>query len=295
MSGLIWQAVGKSISDAGAMYGKYQMSQAEDQQREARELAREELAEALKEAAAMKDAEIYDKAEAAAPGIGEERRFAKFKADLGQTDMAEEDVRKVFDSQYNQRKTGDFEGADRYVERYSKQKEDVLNEIRRLGGSSGLINSARDSQKSALEAEKAADRLAFDEKREERRAEEARRTAENNERKTDAMFARITSGGSKKDDTNDQITRAENALSMARTRIEKSFREPTTQEKFNPALMSAYQEERNKFVENHPDIKRQTKRVEELYGGGSSAPAPARPAPAQTSGTRPPLSQFRQP
>ena len=293
MSGLIWQAVGKSISDAGAMYGKYQMSQAEDQQREARELAREERAEARKEAAAKKDADIYAAAETAAPGIGEERRFAKFKADLGETDMPEEDVRKVFDSQYNQKKTGDFEGADRYVERYSKEKEDVLNEIRRMGGSSGLINQARESQKSALTAETAADRLAFDERRDERRREVDLARIEAADKRDER---RDNNRPPPKDDTEDKITRAENALSMARTRIEKSFREPTTQEKFNPQLLSAYQAERDKFVNEHPDIKRQTERLERLYGGGS-APAPARPGPtrAAASGNRPPLSQFRQP
>ena len=292
MSGLIWQAVGKSISDAGAMYGNYNIRQAEEQQREAREIAREERAEARKEAAAKKDAEIYDAAEAAAPGIGEERRFAKFKADLGETDMADEDVRKVFDSQYNQKKVGDFEGADRYVERYSKQKEDVLNEIRRMGGSSGLINSARESQKSALDAEKAADRLAFDEKKEERRAEEARRTAENNERRTTAMFARIgagDSGGSS--NRKDPVTKAEDDLMAAKKNFK--FREPNSSEKYGNGK-AAYEREMQDAMANDPIIKRRQAELDRLMSGG---PAPARPGPtrAAASGNRPPLSSFRQP
>ena len=291
MSGLMWQAFGKSLSDAGGLIGRYAISQAEEQQREAREIAREERAEARKEAAAKKDAEIYSAAEAAAPGIGEERRFAKFKADLGETDMADEDVRKVFDSQYNQKTVGDFEGADRYVERYSKEKEDVLNEIRRMGGSSGLINQARESQKAAVTAETAADRLAFDQKKEERRAAEARRTAENNERKTDAMFARITSGDSGSSNRKDPITKAEDDLMNAKKNFK--FREPTSSEKYGNGK-AAYEREMQDAMANDPIIKRRQAELDRLMSGG---PAPARPGPTRTptSGTRPPLSSFRQP
>lgn len=176
MSGLIWAGIGKGIADAGATFGNAMARGIEEDRRAAMEAAREErllkrederdqrkidAAEAL----AKKDAEIFDQAEQSAVKVGADRRFEKFKRDVGPTEMGDEELRKVFESQYDQRKVGAFEGADRYTERYSRQKEDVLNEIRRMGGSSGLINQARDVFKATQEAEAKADRLAFDEKR----------------------------------------------------------------------------------------------------------------------------------
>lgn len=198
MSGLIWAGIGKGIADAGATFGNSMMKGIEEERRmqqealrEDRLIKREEEREQRKEdrleAAAKKDAEIFRKAEEAAPAIGDKRRFEKFKADVGQTDMSEEELRSVFDSQYNQRKVGNFEGADRYVERYSKQKEDVLNEIRGLGGSSGLINQATNVYKATLEAERAADKQALDEKREDRRDREARDRYEQTDRRLDIL------------------------------------------------------------------------------------------------------------
>jgi len=285
MSGLIWQAVGKSISDAGGMYGNYMMRQAEDQQREAREIAREERALARTEAAAKKDADIYAEAEARAPGIGEERRFAKFKADLGETDMPEEDVRKVFDSQYNQRKTGDFEGADRYVERYSKEKEDVLNEIRRMGGSSGLINQARESQKAALTAETAADRLAFDERRDERRREVDLARIDAADKRDER---RDNNRPPPKNDAEDKVTKAENDLMNAKKNFK--FREPTSSEKYGDGK-AAYERAMEAAMANDPIIKRRQAELDRLMSGG---PAPTRPGPTRTptNGARPPLSSY---
>lgn len=198
MSGLIWAGIGKGIADAGSTFGGAMMKGIEEERRmqqealrEDRLIKREEEREQRKEdrieAAAKKDAEIFRKAEESAPAIGDKRRFEKFKADVGQTDMTEEELRGVFDSQYNQRKVGNFEGADRYVERYSKQKEDVLNEIRGLGGSSGLINQATNVYKATLDAERAADKQALDEKREDRRDREARDRYEQTDRRLDIL------------------------------------------------------------------------------------------------------------
>lgn len=182
MSGLIWAGIGRGIADAGSTFGNAMMRGIEEERRTAAEMAREERLIAREEereqrkeerleAVAKKDADIFAEAEKAAPGIGQQRRFEQFKKDVGQTDMSDEELRGVFESQYDQRRVGQFEGADRYLERYSKQKEDVLNEIRRRGGSSGLINQATNVYKSTLEAERASDRLAFDERKDERRAE----------------------------------------------------------------------------------------------------------------------------
>ena len=224
MSGLIWAGIGKGIADAGQTFGTYMAKDIEDRRKEtlealreerqaAREMARDERLtareedreirkDARTEAAALKDADIYAKAEAAAPGVGEARRFEKFKKDLGQTDMAEEDLRTVFKDQYDQTKVVAFEGADRYVERYSKQKEDVLSEIRRRGGSSGLINQAVAEVKGAREAERAADKLAFDEKRlnevEQRRRDEFKALLPIKQQTADASTTRANkpAGGS---------------------------------------------------------------------------------------------------
>lgn len=50
MSGLIWSALGKGIANAGDMVGRYAIGQAEEEQRSAREIAREERLLARKEA-----------------------------------------------------------------------------------------------------------------------------------------------------------------------------------------------------------------------------------------------------
>ena len=131
MSGLIWAGIGQGIANAGQSFANAGMKQLEmdrqderDALREERLLKRQEALDQIKadreETKLQKDADIYAQAETNAPALGDQRRFDKFKVDVGQTDMADEDLRKVFDEQYNQRKAGNFEGADRYVERYSK-------------------------------------------------------------------------------------------------------------------------------------------------------------------------------
>lgn len=189
MSGLIWGGIGKGIADAGQSIGGMMLKGIEADRQDEREALREQrlldrqaaldqLKADREEAKLKRDAEIYSQAEANAPAIGDKRRFEKFKADVGQTDMSDEDLRKVFDEQYNQRRVGNFEGADRYRERYSKEKEDTLNEIRRLGGSSAAIKEGRESYKAAVEAETRADKEAMDRRREDRKDLQAQQTAE---------------------------------------------------------------------------------------------------------------------
>jgi hypothetical protein len=127
-----------------------------------RQVNAKRLEVAAQEARDLRDANIYAEAEKKAPAIGEARRFEKFKADIGPTDLSEDQLREVFERQYNQKRVGAFEGADRYVERYSKQKEDVLNQIRALGGSSSAIKEARESYKATSEAEMRADKEQLD-------------------------------------------------------------------------------------------------------------------------------------
>lgn len=177
--GLILAGMGKGISDAGTTMMAAKLEEAKENRLMARTLALDEIkavnTKKREEEALRRDAEIVSQAEANAPDIGSQRRFEKFKADVGQTDASDEQLRKVFDAQYNQREVGDFEGADRYVEPYSKQREDVLNEIRKLGGSSTAIKEGRETVKLAQTAEQAATKEARDARRldlQERRIEQ---------------------------------------------------------------------------------------------------------------------------
>lgn len=312
MSGLIWKALGKGITDSTSVLASMMMKDNADRAAEERTLRAEERADKRleereiraqdrKEADLKRDADIYAKAEAAAPGVGDERRFAKFKADLGESALSEEEQRSVFESQYNQRKVGAFEGADRYLERYSKLKEDVLGEIRKGGGSSGLITQATAEYKSALESEKAADRLAFDERRLE--ATEARRDREfaallpirQQTAQAATTRAERPTGGGSGGVTESNITQAESTLATTRDKVAKQYREPTVQEKYNAAALAKYTEEKNRYVNEHPDVKRQAARLESLYAGQRTGSSPS-PAPGNNSnvkpGTRPPLSSF---
>jgi hypothetical protein len=299
-SGLIWSALGKSVSNAGNMYGQYVMDEAKSRASEERMIQREDRAEARRESAAKRDADIYAAAEAAAPGVGDDRRFAKFKKDLGETDMPEADLRNVFDSQYNQKRTGDFEDGTRYLERYSKEREDVLNQIRSMGGSSGLVTQARDSVKTASAAESAADRLAFDERKAERKEAVDQKRLENQDRALDirdkqvvGMINRVNSGGSgrerKGDSYEEQLTKAENDLIAARKNF--NFREPSASEKYGPGK-ATYESERQAAMASDPIIKRRQALLDSLATGGASERAPVARPP--TSGTRAPLSTFIQ-
>lgn len=307
MSGLILAGIGKGISDAGQTFGNammrdYEMKRQEELQalREERAVAREEArevrSEGRKEAAAIKDANIYAEAEESAVGVGETRRFEKFKKDLGQTDMAEEDLRKVFDDQYDQRKVGNFEGADRYVERYSKQKEDVLSEIRRMGGSSGLINQAQATFKATQEAERASDRLAFDEKRSatrdaqtDRRLDlmEERITSQN---KTDTIRANKPAGGSggaaggvkvRSTYTNSDG----NKVAVMSDGSEKTLGKAGDFDKSVASLVNTMSKSDYQFSKL-PESEKRAKAIERLTGG---TPAPKT---SDNPGARPPLSSF---
>lgn len=313
MSGLIWAGIGKGIADAGQTFGSFMVKDIEERRRAelealreerltAREEDREIRADKRKEDAALKDAGIYADAEQSAVGVGETRRFEKFKKDLGQTDMAEEDLRKVFDEQYDQRKVGSFEGADRYVERYSKQKEDVLNEIRRMGGSSGLINQAQASVKTAQDAERAADRLAFDQKREDARNAQIEARNAQNDRRLDLMEERITSqnktdtirankpaggaGGSGGVKVRSTYTNSEgNKVAVMSDGSEKTLGKAGDFDKSVANLVNTMSKNDYTFSKL-PESEKRAKAIERLTGGTSA------PRNSDNPGARPPLSSF---
>jgi hypothetical protein len=338
MSGLIWAGIGKGIADAGAAIGSSMFKAIDADESEARQdkrlSQREEIAdrrirereeaadkrlidrevrtEERKRADERRDADIYAESLEAAPGIGDQRRFEKFKADLGpESVMTEEEKRSVFDKYYNQRKVGTDEYADRYLERYSKMKEDVIAQIRTRGGSGGLITQAIAEQRAASEAERAADTLALNTRREDNResADRAREEIANR------RLAAVENRPSTRDPEVAELRRetalrsAYEARSRAKERIAQSFREPAIEEKYGPG-MAAYNAAREAFVTNHPELKRFDDQISRLEGrtseprpasrdrspaagGSSTAPgtmaagigsAPARPNPAATRG-----------
>ena len=308
MSGLILAGIGRGISDAGQTFGSAMMRELENERREALEALREERLIAREEAretravkrvedAAIKDANIYAEAEKSAVGVGDERRFAKFKKDVGQTDMADADLRKVFDEQYNQRRVGNFEGGDRYAERYSREKQDVLDEIRRMGGSSGLINQAQATVKATQEAERASDRLAFDQNRADRRDAQT-------ERRLDLMEERITSqnktdvirankpaggggsGGSGAPKVRSTYTNNEgNKVAVMSDGSEKTLGKAGDFDKSVANLVNTMSKNDYSFGKL-PEAEKRQKAIERLTGGTSA------PRSGDNAGTRPPLSSF---
>lgn len=305
MSGLIFAGIGKGIADAGQTFGSFMAKDIEERRRAelealreerltAREEDREIRADRRKEDAALKDAGIYADAEQSAVGVGEARRFEKFKKDLGQTDMAEEDLRKVFDEQYDQRKVGSFEGADRYVERYSKQKEDVLSEIRRMGGSSGLINQAQASVKTAQDAERAADRLAFDEKRlaeqEARRRDEFKALLPIKQQTADASTTRANKpaggAGSSGVKVRSTYTNSDgNKVAVMSDGSEKTLGKAGDFDKSVASLVNTMSKNDYQFSKL-PESEKRAKAIERLTGGTSA------PRNSDNPGARPPLSSF---
>jgi len=72
-------------------------------------------------------------------------------------------------------------------------------------------------------------------------------------------------GGSNERDINTAL----NNLSLAEDRVRRQFRQPTTNEKFNPREAEKYQAELNKFVEGHPTVTAARQRYESMLGGGA--------------------------
>lgn len=295
MSGLIWAGIGKGIADAGQTFANAGIRQYEMDRQGEREASREdrllkrqealdELKAAREEAKLQKDASVYAQAETNAPAIGDQRRFDKFKADLGQTDMAEEDLRKVFNEQYNQQKVGTFEGADRYTEKYSRQKEDVLSEIRRLGGSSAAIKEGRDSYKATVDAERVAEKETLDRRREDRKDAQAVSTANYQAGMVGAAITRANrppggeGGGAAKvrstytDDSGQRVA----VMSDGSTKVLGNAAD------YNKSVASLIaQKEKNDYnFKQLPEAEKKAWASERLASGGAGARTSDNPAPA---------------
>ena len=121
----------------------------------------------------LEDAQKYDGAVGRAEKVGDDRRFAKFRDDLratgGGEGMSEEQLREVFNSQYNNKQSTTEAGGTRYMEPESRNKADVLDELRKGGASGGLLKTARDDLTNTQRAEQQARSEALKEKQLEQR------------------------------------------------------------------------------------------------------------------------------
>lgn len=250
--------------------------------------------EALKVKANERNAEIYNKAADAAPAAGDERRFQRFKADIGQTDATEDQLRAVFDNQYNQRSVGNFGGADRYVDPESANRMDIVNELRKGSAPATMVRSAQDDYKASLLDE--TNRRKLDAK--ERDAEENERSNRAREglrhEQTMAMMSRIGGGGGAKEGESkftSAINSAQRNLSVTEEKTAKRFREPTPAESMNPTKLQAYQNEKNIFIDGNAEVKAQRERVaalrdkeaRELLGNNSAPPGKDKPVDASSA------------
>ena len=121
----------------------------------------------------LEDAQKFDSATGRAEKVGDDRRFAKFRDDLratgGGEGMSEEQMREVFNSQYNNKQSTTEAGGTRYMEPESRNKADVLDELRKGGASGGLLKTARDDLTNTQRAEQQARSEALKEKQLEQR------------------------------------------------------------------------------------------------------------------------------
>lgn len=161
--------------------------------------------EALKVKVDERNAAIYNKAADAAPAAGDERRFQKFKADIGQTDATEDQLRTVFENQYNERTVGNFGGADRYVDPESANRMDIVNELRKGSAPATMVRSAQDDYKAQLGAERQAQADATKQRGQDLKEAGDKEDRKIDSRRVDAMFARISSGGGSSSDTKEWL------------------------------------------------------------------------------------------
>lgn len=123
-----------------------------------------ELKEQYARRSEQESAMAYETAAQGATKAGDDRRFAKFKQDVGQTDATDEQLREIFNQSYNNKVSTQEAGGDRYVEPESRYQADVLAEMRRGGAPGELIKDQRRTYDAQVKAEQEAARLAAKER-----------------------------------------------------------------------------------------------------------------------------------
>lgn len=167
--------------------------------REELEAKRAETIEANRTKADERNAGIYIKAADAAPAAGDERRFQRFKADIGQTDATEDQLRTVFKNQYNQRSVGNFGGADRYSDKASANSMDIVDELRRTAAPATMIMSAQKDYQSRLDAERKETIDALSLRRQEDKELSGKEERRIDARRVEVLAAKGAGGGSGSD------------------------------------------------------------------------------------------------
>jgi hypothetical protein len=319
MSGLIFAGIGKGIADAGTTFGSYMLKDIESKQlaereaqREERLLARQAALDQLK--ADREDAKVEAlKTRVATEAVQVERRAADapIRRDAtalgalgaqvaGDSPMMSQEEREALireNPQYREvYRSAGLIGADKMDPRL-RAAEDQSQAALELGAHSSVIDAYSKKRRDVLDQI----RLENTEKKNDQQFTATMAAITERGRQADAKLpiaqqnadantkrADNPRGGSS-DNTDRDITAAENALANTRAKIEKGYREPTMQEKYDPAALEAYTKKRNEFVDNHPDVKRQSARVERLNSGGGASVAPATPKSGDnrtsTSGT----------
>jgi hypothetical protein len=309
MSGLILAGLGKGISDASTTFANAMMRQNEEDARFAREEARDarKLAAEEKKAEDLKQRVISEiaAAQGRAGDIGRDRIAGQVQAIGSQVAgdspvMEQSEIAALLkeNPQYEQiyRQSGIIKDV---MDPRAQRATDEVDAALGIGAHSSVVDALTKKRTAVLEEIREENR----EKARVAERTEANRRLDQQDRRLDILDRNVTNRTAKDKDadkpvTEDQITRAEQALSMAKDRIGKQFREPTSQEKFDSAKMTAYQREKDNFINNHPDVKRQSGRLERLYSGErTTTPAPTpRPGPVNPGNNnntnRPPLQSF---
>lgn len=234
----------------------------------------------------LEDAQKYDGAVGRAEKVGDDRRFAKFRDDLratgGGEGMSEEQLREVFNSQYNNKQSTTEAGGTRYMEPESRYKADVLDELRKGGASGGLLKTARDDLTNAQRAEQQARSEALKEKQLEQRdrqfAERLDRQAvlaDERNRVTLEAADRRASGSGKKSSEIDQTEK----LSVLKD--VKAKADATRPKRSDYASEKRYVEAMTKWQESEDGqiSAEASRRIKEVFGG-----APSRAQPTDDAG-----------
>lgn len=229
----------------------------------------------------LEDAQKYDGAVGRADKVGDDRRFAKFREDLratgGGEGMSEEQLREVFNSQYNNKQSTTEAGGTRYMEPESRNKADVLDELRKGGASGGLLKTAREDLTNTQRAEQQARSEALKEKQLEQRdrqfaerLDQQAMLADERNRVTLEAADRRASGSGKKSSEIDQTEK----LSVLKD--VKAKADATRPKRSDYASEKRYEEAMTKWQESE-DGKISTeasRRIRDVFGDVSSKVQP---------------------
>lgn len=246
--------------------------------------------------AEMEDAQKYEGAVGRAERVGDDRRFAKFREDIkasgGGEGMDDNQLREVFNSYYNNKQATAEPGGDRYMEPESRNKADILDELRKGGASGGLLKSAREDLTLTQRAEQQSRAEALKERQLDQRERLAR---EDQDRRDERAQARIdaqlqiaemrgrggSGGGGGKGPEIDQTEKLTVLKDVkAKADATRPKRSDYTNEKKYEAAMQKWQESEDGQISAQA-----SRRIRSLFGDEGvnpqgSAPASGAPSPA---------------